>query len=210
MKIKWNCVSSLNHNFIVLCELLLPCQLFAQKCSSSLNHNFIVLCELLLPCQLFAQKCSNCQEITKISKCSAPPQNPLTAIGNIHRIFCYLVLLHSFKTIAGGFNGAFWWYGQLSEDREHFKEIYQNYLVALTSSETGICIAVYNIQYLCRYMYMYVGKFVWKLGTCRFILLWTCSCTRYIPGGPIKTEQSIQSIFRTLLWSTVIFFHLAG
>ena len=24
----------------------------------------------------------------------------------------------SFKTIAGGFNGAFWWYGPLSEDRE--------------------------------------------------------------------------------------------
>ena len=36
---------------------------------SSLNHNFILLCELLMPCQLFAQKCSNCQEITKISKC---------------------------------------------------------------------------------------------------------------------------------------------
>ena len=29
-----------------------------------------------------------------------------------------------------------------------------------------------------------------------------------IPGGPIKPEQSIQSIFRTLLWSTVIFFTL--
>ena len=32
-------------------------------------------------------------------------------------IFCYWVLLHynmSFKTIAGGFNGAFWWYGPLS------------------------------------------------------------------------------------------------
>ena len=27
----------------------------------------------------------------------------------------------SFKTIAGGFNGAFWWYGPLSEDRENFK-----------------------------------------------------------------------------------------
>ena len=28
----------------------------------------------------------------------------------------------SFKTIAGGFNGAFWWYGPLSKDQE----IYQN------------------------------------------------------------------------------------
>ena len=37
----------------------------------------------------------------------------------------------SFKTIAGGFNGAFWWYGPLSEDQENFKQIYQNYLVAL-------------------------------------------------------------------------------
>ena len=27
---------------------------------------------MLMPCQLFAQKCSNCQEITKISKCSGP------------------------------------------------------------------------------------------------------------------------------------------
>ena len=27
----------------------------------------------------------------------------------------------SVKTIAGGFNGAFWWYGPLSEDPEFFK-----------------------------------------------------------------------------------------
>ena len=42
----------------------------------------------------------------------------------------------SFKTIAGGFNfnGAFWWYGPLSEDQEIFNKIYQNYLVALKSS----------------------------------------------------------------------------
>ena len=55
------------------------------------------LTELLMPCQLFAQKCSNCQEITKISKCSGPPEH--SAIGNIHTflyigIFCYWVLLH--------------------------------------------------------------------------------------------------------------------
>ena len=25
----------------------------------------------------------------------------------------------SFKTIAGGFNGAFWWYGPISEDLEN-------------------------------------------------------------------------------------------
>ena len=86
----------------------------------SLNHNCIVLCELLMPCQLFAQKCSNCQELTKISKCLAvwgpppppPPPNTLPLVIYIG-IFRYWVLLHynmSFKTkIAGGFNGAFWW-----------------------------------------------------------------------------------------------------
>ena len=32
---------------------------------------------------IFAQKCSNCQEITKISKCSGSPEH--SAIGNVHR-----------------------------------------------------------------------------------------------------------------------------
>ena len=41
---------------------------------SLLSHNFIVLCELLMPCQLFAQKCSNCQEITKIPNSLGSPQ----------------------------------------------------------------------------------------------------------------------------------------
>ena len=73
-----------------------------------LNYNFIVMRELLMPCQLFAQKCSNCQKRTKISKCSGVPRTlcQMLLIG----IFCYWVLLHyniSFKTIAGGFNGAF-------------------------------------------------------------------------------------------------------
>ena len=38
----------------------------------------------------------------------------------------------SFKTIAGGFIGAFWWYGPLFEDRGKVEQIYQNYLVALS------------------------------------------------------------------------------
>ena len=41
-------------------------------------------------------------------------------------IFCYWVLLHynmSFRTIAGGFNGAFWWYGPLSADQEKKKNL---------------------------------------------------------------------------------------
>ena len=62
------------------------------------------------------------------------PPNTLPLVINIG-VFCYWLLLHytmSFKTIAGGFNGAFWWYGPLSEDQENFKQIYQNYLVALT------------------------------------------------------------------------------
>ena len=53
-------------------------------------------------------------------------------------IFCYWELLHynmSFKSIAGGFNGAFWWYGPLSEDQEKFQQIYQNYLVVLMKIE---------------------------------------------------------------------------
>ena len=61
------------------------------------------------------------------------PPNTLPLVIYIG-IFCYWVLLQynmSFKTIAGGFNGAFWWYGPLSEDQEKFKEIYQNYLVVL-------------------------------------------------------------------------------
>ena len=50
------------------------------------------------------------------------PPNTLPLVIYIG-IFCYWVLLQynmSFKTIAGGFNGAFWWYGPLSEDQENF------------------------------------------------------------------------------------------
>ena len=36
-----------------------------------------------MSCQLFAHICSNCQEITKISKCSESPEH--SAIGNIYR-----------------------------------------------------------------------------------------------------------------------------
>ena len=81
-------------------------------CFSSLNHNFIVLCELLMSCQLFAQKCSNLSRNNQNVKMFGVPPNTLPLV--IYKgIFCYLVLLHynmSFKTIAGGFNGAFWWY----------------------------------------------------------------------------------------------------
>ena len=91
---------------------------------SSLIHNFIVLWKLLMSCQLFAQKCSNCQEIIKISKCLGSSRVPNTLPLVIYiGIFCYWALLHynmSFKTFAGGFNGAFWWYGPLSEDQEIF------------------------------------------------------------------------------------------
>ena len=80
-----------------------------------------------------------CSEILKLSRNNqniellGVPPNTLPLVIYIE-IFCYWVLLHynvSFKTIASGFNGAFWWYGPLSEDREKFKQIYQNYLVAL-------------------------------------------------------------------------------
>ena len=83
-----------------------------------------------------------CSEMHKLSrnnqniKMFGVPPNTLPLVIYIG-IFCYWVLLHyknynmSFKTIASGFNGAFWWYGPLSEDQEFFLQIYQNYLVAL-------------------------------------------------------------------------------
>ena len=37
----------------------------------------------------------------------------------------------SFKTNFGGFNGAFWWFDVLFEDRDKNCRIHQNYLVAL-------------------------------------------------------------------------------
>ena len=62
------------------------------------------------------------------------PPNTLPLVIYIGRFGYGVLNLHynmSFKTIVGGFNGAFWWYGPLSEDREKFKQIYKNYLVAL-------------------------------------------------------------------------------
>ena len=57
-----------------------------------------------------------CSEMLKLSrnnqniKMLRVPPNTLPLVLYIG-IFCYWVLLHymSFKTIAGGFNGAFWW-----------------------------------------------------------------------------------------------------
>ena len=52
---------------------------------------------------------------------SPPPKH--SAIGNIHRDILLLGIITynmSFKTIADRFNGAFWWYGPLSEDWEKF------------------------------------------------------------------------------------------
>ena len=71
-----------------------------------------------------------CSEMLKLSRnnqiikmLGVLPSNTLPLVIYIG-IFCYWVLLHynmSFKTIADGFNGAFWWYGPLSEDREFLK-----------------------------------------------------------------------------------------
>ena len=60
----------------------------------------------------------------------SPNTLPLAWLVTYIGIFSFGVLVHynmSFKTIAGGFNGAFWWYGPLSADREFVKQIYQNY-----------------------------------------------------------------------------------
>ena len=76
-----------------------------------------------MPCQLFAQKCSNCQEIPKYQNAWGPPEH--SAIGNIHRDILLLGIITLQHVIqnnnAGGFNGTFWWYGPLSEDREFLK-----------------------------------------------------------------------------------------
>ena len=51
-----------------------------------------------------------------------PPNTLLLVIYNRDILLLGIIRgLHynmSFKTIAVGFNGAFWWYGPLSEDRE--------------------------------------------------------------------------------------------
>ena len=73
------------------------------------------------------------------------PPNTLPLVIYIG-IFCYWVLLYynmSFKTIAGGFNRAFWWYDPLSEDRDNFQQIYQNYLVALTPTSNIVKLGHY-------------------------------------------------------------------
>ena len=100
-------------------------------------------CSCAVNCLLRLLKLSR-NSLTKITT----PKH--SAIGNIHTvgIFCYWVLLHynmSLKTIAGGFNGAFWWYGPLSEDREQFKQIYRNYLVAL--KRLCMCLTYFVVHY---------------------------------------------------------------
>ena len=79
VKIKWNNFSLLSHNFIVLYELLMPCQLFARKCWHFVD-----------------------KMLTKYQRV----RGPLPLVMYI-RTFCFWVLLHynmSFKTSAGGFN----------------------------------------------------------------------------------------------------------
>ena len=72
-----------------------------------------------------------CSEMLKFSrndqniKMFRVPPNTLPLVIYIG-IFCSWVLLHyniSFKTIAGGFNGAFRWYGPFSEDREKLPKL---------------------------------------------------------------------------------------
>ena len=116
MKIKWKCLS-----------------LFL------LNHNFIVLCELLMPCQIFAQKCSNCQEINQNIKTLGVSSNTLNTVPFVIYIgiFCYWVLLHyncctcHSKQLPVGLMVLF-------DGMVHFLKIdiiikknYQNYIVAL-------------------------------------------------------------------------------
>ena len=67
-----------------------------------------------------------------MSKCLESPEH--TASGNVHTDILLLgniALEHVIQKKIGGFNGAFWWFGVLSEDRDFFCRIHQNYLVAL-------------------------------------------------------------------------------
>ena len=135
---------------------------------SSLNYNFIVLCELLMPCQLFVQKCSNCQEITKISKCLGSPPNTLSLVIYMYiGIFCYWVVLqttcHS-KQLPVGLT-------VLSDGMVHFlkienflKQIYQNYLVALRESTMVFVIICPSYHH-----YHGVGLHVCMYTTCIYV-----------------------------------------
>ena len=81
-------------------------------------------------------------------------------------IFCYWVLLHynmSFKTIAGGFNGAFWWYGPLSEDRDKFLTNLPKLSCDLNEFLFIILhVYVYTCMWLCVYLYTHVRDFLTK------------------------------------------------
>ena len=73
-----------------------------------------------------------------------------TANGNVHTDILLLgiialELVNQF--FFGGFNGAFWWFGVLSEDQDFFCWIHQNYLVAL-SRPIADCQTILLIEYL--------------------------------------------------------------
>ena len=72
--------------------------------------------------------CTN-ESTTKIAKLNSRELKMCKNLGQIRENIgvystyrcSYWVLLQC-KTIAGGFNGAFWWYGPLSEDQENFNK----------------------------------------------------------------------------------------
>ena len=89
---------------------------------SSLNQKFYssvwIVNALSIVCSEMLKLSRNNQNITMLGV----PLNTLPLEIYIG-IFCCWVLLHynmSFKTNAGGFNGAFWWYGPRSENWENF------------------------------------------------------------------------------------------
>ena len=88
---------------------------------SSLNYNVYssvwIVNALSIVCSEMLKLSRNNQKYQNVR---GPPPPQHSAIGNIHTDIWLLdiIALMLFKTIAGGFNGALWWYGPLSEDRE--------------------------------------------------------------------------------------------
>ena len=149
------------------------------------------------------------------------PPNTLPLLYTLG-IFCYWVLLHynmSFKTIAGGFNGAFWWYGPLSEDRvlnlgPKIEQIYQNYLVALIVFSNRAGAAVHEISKM--HMQLYIDRVHYKCFRSLFVWIslvnekntkYTLNVFYIMYFTGIFTDAIIFVVFYDIIMYNVIVYH---